>query len=42
MHGTNATKKLAVGWAVGSAVGSTQRTVAKAFNSGGSAAEEEV
>jgi hypothetical protein len=32
----------AVGWAVGSAVGSTQRTVAKAFNSGGSAAEEEV
>ena len=31
----------AVGWAVGSAVGSTQRTVAKAFNSGGSAAEEE-
>ena len=32
----------AVGWAVGSAVGSTQRTVAKAFNSSGSAAEEEV
>jgi hypothetical protein len=32
----------AVGWAVGSAVGSTQRTVAKAFNSRGSAAEEEV
>src|SRR5581483_4263713 len=28
----------AVGWAVGSAVGSTQRTMAKAFNSGGSAA----
>jgi hypothetical protein len=32
----------AVGWAVGSAIGSTQRTVAKAFNSGGSAAEEEI
>jgi hypothetical protein len=32
----------AVGWSIGSAIGSTQRTVAKAFRSGGSAAEEEV
>ena len=32
----------AVGWSIGSAVGSTQRTVAKAFRSGDSTAEEEV
>jgi len=32
----------AIGWSIGSAIGSTQRTVAKAFSSSGSAAEEEV
>ena len=32
----------AVGWSIASAIGTTQRTVAKAFSSGGSAGEEEV